>query len=160
MEERQIMEIQIIYKKKIPGLNTPTIKKKMKTVLKDLACDKKELSILFTNDDHIAELNKKYRSKDKPTNVLAFPMSDDPCDVESGMLGDIVISVDTAIRESAETGEDTDETIYRLLVHGLLHLLGYDHETSEKDARAMSREEARLRMLMKEETDGATGSKH
>jgi len=132
----------------------------MKKVLEDLACDKRELSILFTDDDHIAGLNKKYRGKDKPTNVLAFPMSGDPADVESGMLGDVVISVDTAMRESVETGETVDETIYRLLVHGLLHLLGYDHERSLKDEKIMTREETRLGMLIKEEINGASGCKH
>jgi probable rRNA maturation factor len=139
---------------------TPTIKRIMKKLLEDLGCNKRELSILFTDDGHIAELNKKYRGKDKPTNVLAFPMADDSCDVDSGMLGDVVISVDTAMRESAETGETTDETIYRLLVHGLLHLLGYDHERSLKDEKTMSKEEARLKLLIREEIDGASGCKH
>jgi len=136
------------------------IKRVMNRVLKDLACDAKELSILFTDDGHITELNREYRGKDRPTNVLAFPMAGDASDMVSGMLGDIVISVDTAMRESAETGEAPVETIYRLLIHGLLHLLGYDHETSKKDERIMSGEEARLGMLLREEADGATGCKH
>ena len=125
-----------------------------------MACDKKELSILFTDDGHIQELNKKYLAKDRPTNVLAFPMTDDPADVQSGMLGDVVISVDTAVREAAETGETVEEAIRRLLVHGLLHLLGYDHERSKKDEKIMSIEEARLKMLIKEEIDGSAGCKH
>jgi probable rRNA maturation factor len=129
----------------------------MKMVLKDLACDKRELSILFTDDDRIKELNNKFLGRDKPTNVLAFPMAEDPSQIESGMLGDVVISVDTALRESADTGETTDEAIYRLLVHGLLHLLGYDHERSSKDEKIMSREEARLGMLVKEAINGASG---
>jgi len=123
----------------------------MKKVLEDSACNKKELSILFTDDTHIAELNRKYRGKDRPTNVLAFPMSDDPGDLESGMLGDVVISVDTAMRESDEAGEPLDESIYRLLVHGFLHLLGYDHERSPEDERLMSAEEARLITLIRKE---------
>jgi probable rRNA maturation factor len=125
-----------------------------------LACHERELSILFTDDDHIAELNRKYRGKDKATNVLAFPMTGDPKDVESGMLGDIVISVDTAARESLDAGETTEVTIYRLLVHGLLHLLGYDHERSGKDEKEMSEEEARIAMLIRGEIDGATRCKH
>lgn len=134
----------------------------MNRVLEDLACEAKELSILFTDDGHITELNREYRGKDRPTNVLAFPMAGDASGVEPGpgMLGDIVISVDTALRESAETGEAPEGTIYRLLIHGLLHLLGYDHETSKKDERIMSGEEARLGMLVREEADGATGCKH
>lgn len=136
------------------------IKKIMKKVLEDLAYDKRELSILFTDDIHITELNKKYRGKDKPTNVLAFPMNGDPPNVGSGMLGDIVISVDTAMRESSETGETPRETICRLLIHGLLHLLGYDHERSNKDKKIMSTEEARLGMLIKEKIYGTTGCKY
>lgn len=132
----------------------------MKRLLEDLACDKKELSILFTDDKRIAELNKQYRGKDMPTNVLAFPMAEDPADIESGMLGDVVISVDTALREAAETGETHVEAIYRLVVHGLLHLLGYDHERSPKDEKNMFREQARLMKLITEEINGATGSKH
>jgi probable rRNA maturation factor len=144
----------------MPEIKTPTIKRILKKVLKDLACDKRELSILFTDDVHIQDLNRKYRARDKPTNVLAFPMAGDSKDVESGMLGDVVISVDTAARESSGTGETMDETICRLLVHGLLHLLGYDHERSKKDEKIMSMEETRLGMLIKEEIDGATGCKH
>lgn len=125
-----------------------------------MACDKGELSILFTDDRHIRELNRKYREKDRPTNVLAFPMSGDSPDVGSGMLGDIVISVDTALRESAEIAETVEETVCRLLIHGLLHLLGYDHERSEKDEKTMSREEARLGMIIRREMYGATGCKY
>lgn len=132
----------------------------MKRVLDDLACDKRELSILFTDDTHIRELNRQYRAKDRPTNVLAFPMSDDFSDVESGMLGDIVISVDTAIRESEGTGETAEEAVCRLLIHGLLHLLGYDHERSEEDEKIMTKEEARLGMLIREGKNGSTGCKH
>jgi probable rRNA maturation factor len=154
------MEIQITCRKKIPGLKTLTIKRTLKKVLEDLACCKGELSVLFTDDVHIALLNREYRGKDRPTNVLAFPMAGGPPDVESGMLGDIVISVDTALRESEEAGETLETTINRLLVHGLLHLLGYDHERSAKDERIMSEEEARIARMIKEETDGETRCKH
>jgi probable rRNA maturation factor len=136
------------------------IKKKMKRLLEDLACDKKELSILFTDDRRIAELNRDYRGKDKPTNVLSFSMTEGPSDVESGMLGDVVISVDTAIREADEMEETVEETIYRLLVHGLLHLMGYDHERSPQDEKIMTREEKRLLKLIREENNGASCSKH
>ena len=117
----------------------------MAKVLKDLGCDDKELSILFTDDAHIAILNKNYLGREGPTNVLAFPMSADlPDDIDTGMLGDVVISVDTAIRESEETGEEPAETVYRLLIHGVLHLFNYDHERSPEDEIIMQREEKRL----------------
>lgn len=110
----------------------------------------KELSILFTDDDYIAQLNSKYLGKKGPTNVLAFPMED--VDEEFfPMLGDIVISIDTALRESKELGEKPLTTIKRLLIHGLLHLLGYDHEGSLSEAEVMEREEKRLLVLLEED---------
>ena len=117
-----------------------------------MACDEKELSILFTDDEHIADLNNRYLGRDGPTNVLAFPMSDEPSsDFGTRMLGDVVISVDTATRESEESGEVLEETIGRLLIHGILHLLNYDHERSYEDEIAMEKEEKRLLSLIREE---------
>ena len=124
----------------------------MKTVLKDLACEKKELSILFTDDAYIAELNDRYLGRHGPTNVLAFPMSGDTVgDVESRMLGDVVVSVDTAIRESGENEEPLERTICRLLIHGILHLLDYNHERSPEDELLMEDVENRLLSLIGEE---------
>jgi len=118
-----------------------------------LAFDKGELSILFTDDAHITDLNRRYLGRNGSTNVLAFPMSSDSdSDVEEfGMLGDVVISVDTAIRESEEIGEPLKETIYRLLIHGLLHLLNYDHEKSFEDEQIMAEQEKRLFSLIRVE---------
>ena len=139
------MEIQIIFRRRIQGLKSKTIKLQMKKVLKDLGCDDKELSILFTDDAHITTLNKNYLDREGPTNVLAFPISaGSQKDIDSVMLGDVVISVDTAIRESEVIGEHLDDTIYRLLIHGVLHLLDYDHERSPEDEIIMQREEKRL----------------
>ena len=140
----------------------------MRKVLRDLACDDGELSILFTDDRHIAELNRDYLGRNGPTNVLAFPMSGPPATangrqpqarppggiqpmVESGMLGDVVVSVDRAIDESKKLYEPLDETIYRLLIHGILHLLNFDHEGSSEEARRMEQEQARLLSLIREE---------
>jgi len=117
-----------------------------------LACDKDELSVLFTDDAMIADLNGRYLGRQGPTNVLAFPMSGDP-DVGpvSGMLGDVAISVDSAIRESEESGDTLEETVCRLLIHGILHLMNYDHEGSVEEERIMMKEEERLLSLIREE---------
>jgi probable rRNA maturation factor len=123
----------------------------MEKALKDLGCECSELSILITGDEQIHELNRQYLDRDKPTNVLSFPMSGDSDGIETGMLGDIVISVDTAKREASEMGITYHERIYELLVHGLLHLLGYDHELSEKDEKIMQMEERRLLSLLMED---------
>ena len=119
-----------------------------------MGCHDRELSILFTDDSRMAKLNFRYLGREGPTNVLAFPM-DDPNGpdrqtpaVESTMLGDVVISVDTALREADEFGETVEHTIYRLLIHGVLHLMGHDHEESETEALGMEREEKRLMGLI------------
>ena len=127
------------------------IKQRLKKVLKDLDCRENELSILFTDDAGIAELNARYLGKKGATNVLAFPMSGGPApEAASGMLGDVVISLDRAMDESHQAGEPAAETIFRLLIHGVLHLLHYDHEASPAEARRMEAEEARLLSLIKE----------
>lgn len=90
-----------------------------------------EISLLITNDETIHLLNKEYRQKDKPTDVLSFPMEDDI------MLGDIVISLDTAKNQAQEREIGLDREIAFLFIHGMLHLLGYDHETSIEDEKEM-----------------------
>ena len=117
-----------------------------------MACHDKELSILFTDDKRMAELNNRYLGRKGPTNVLAFPMVGGPMpDIDSAILGDVAISVDTALRESKELEEPVEYTIDRLLIHGVLHLLGYDHEESAEEAKRMEREEKRLVALITED---------
>jgi rRNA maturation RNase YbeY len=145
------MEIQIKSQRGIPGLKIQKIRRKLERVLRDLACHDKEVSILFTDDKQIAELNSRYLQRKGPTNVLAFPMAGGPEPrIESVMLGDIAISIDTALRESDKLGEALEYTVDRLLIHGVLHLLGYDHEKSSGQAKRMSLEEERLMAVMRE----------
>ena len=96
-----------------------------------------ELSVLLCDDAFIQDLNRQWRQKDAPTDVLSFPMGDDV------VLGDIVISLDTAGRQAAERGHDLPTELRVLLVHGLLHLLGHDHELPGQDV-TMAAEENRL----------------
>jgi probable rRNA maturation factor len=93
--------------------------------------DDTEVSIVLTDDTNIQTLNRDYRGKDKPTNVLSFPQDDAP-----GMLGDIVLAHETILREAEEQDKDFDSHLKHLVVHGCLHLLGYDHENDE-DAEEM-----------------------
>ena len=145
------MDIQISTRRKIRGLNNLKTKQKLKKVLKDLGCHEGELSILFTDDAGIAELNERYLGRKGPTNVLAFPMSGGPPpDAASGMLGDVVVSLDRAMDESHQSGEPFIEAVYRLLIHGILHLLNYDHEASSEEADRMEEEERRLLSMIKE----------
>jgi rRNA maturation RNase YbeY len=116
-----------------------------------LGCRDGELSVLLTDDPHIAELNEHYLGRKGPTNVLAFPMAGGPPPhIESGMMGDVVVSVDTALTEAQDLGETLEDALYRLLIHGILHLLNYDHERSAEDANRMRQEENRLLALIKE----------
>ncbi|WP_420960420.1 rRNA maturation RNase YbeY [Brucella sp. IR073] len=92
-----------------------------------------ELSIVFTDDAAIRELNAEWRGKDKPTNVLSFPAFPVKAgDAPGAMLGDIVIARETVEREAALEKKPFDHHLTHLIVHGLLHLLGYDHENDEE----------------------------
>ncbi|MBS3756223.1 MAG: rRNA maturation RNase YbeY [Desulfobacterales bacterium] len=127
-------------------ISTEQIRTTAKTLLSALGKTEAELSLLITDDDHISELNRDYLGRTGPTNVIAFPMGGgDLPDIEPELLGDVVISVDTAAREAADAGYSMEERFTELLVHGILHLLGYDHETSEQDAAEM---DAKSRQLM------------
>lgn len=94
-----------------------------------------ELSVLLCSDPFIAALNLQYRGKEGPTDVLSFAM-------DESVLGDVVISLDTARRQAEALGHPLDVELRVLLVHGLLHLLGHDHETPGDDVR-MATEESR-----------------
>lgn len=102
-----------------------------------------ELSIEIVGDRRIRSLNRRYRAKDRPTDVLAFPMRES-ANPHPTMLGDVVVSLPTAVRQAKEGGRSADEEVVALLVHGILHLCGYDHERGEREARRMARRERML----------------
>ena len=108
-----------------------------------------EVSVVITDDAQVHELNRSYRGVDAPTDVLSFGLGDDDGDFVSPpgsarQLGEVIISYPTASRQAEQARHGIDEELAHLLVHGLLHLLGYDHE-SPKEARAMrAREESLL----------------
>jgi probable rRNA maturation factor len=101
-----------------------------------LQLKKSEVSFLLTDDDRVHQLNKIYRKKDRPTDVLAFAMREGEFGGLAGeVLGDVIISVPTARRQAEEAGKDVLEEVTMLAAHGLLHLLGWDHDTPAKDRR-------------------------
>lgn len=105
----------------------------------------KELSILLTDDPTIAELNQRYLRRARPTNVIAFPMQEDPySEITSHILGDVVISVETAHRHAQEADLSVSSVLEKLLVHGILHLIGYDHEGSDEEASQMEKKEEEI----------------
>lgn len=105
--------------------------------------------MVLVDDAFIAELNRQYLQREGPTNVIAFPMHEGRfSEVSPLLLGDVVVSVDTARREAADAGIDFETRMDELLVHGILHLFGYDHETDAAQARIMeSRSREILEML-------------
>ena len=101
--------------------------------------DGKTFSVVFVSDRRMKQLNELFRGKDATTDVLSFPHEPDEFDPDKNNLGDIVISAEQAERQAAECGLDLDTEIQQLILHGLLHLCGYDHETDdgEMDAREL-----------------------
>jgi probable rRNA maturation factor len=108
-----------------------------------------ELSILIVDDPEISELNKTYLGRSGPTNVIAFPMQEGPFGrVNPNLFGDVVISLDTAASEAHDAGISIESRFDQLLVHGILHLFGFDHEKTPEQAKAMKDKEERLLNLL------------
>ena len=110
-----------------------------------------EVSVTFTDDEGIRELNNKFRKMDKPTDVLSFPLfdyngeSEEPAfDELANNLGDIVISLERAMAQANEFGHSFEREVAFLTAHSMLHLLGYDHETSEEDEADMRRRQSEI----------------
>ena len=104
--------------------------------LERLGVERSEVHVLVTGDAAIRELNRTWRGIDRPTDVLSFPDGDE---LPSGrvLLGEVVLSLDTARRQAAEEGHDEVRELQELLLHGVLHLLGYDHEVDDDEMSAL-----------------------
>jgi probable rRNA maturation factor len=114
-------------------------------ILSALGCRECELSILLVDDDEMSQLNRQYLSRDHPTNVLAFSMKEgENTHLHPAVLGDVVVSTETARREALERGVTIEEEMALLLVHGVLHLLGYDHEGAPEAAAYMEAKEQEI----------------
>lgn len=113
-------------------------------VTADLSCPPEaELSVVLSNDDHVQELNRQWRKIDKPTNVLSFPAEDiRPGETPGILLGDIVLAQETLMREAGEQGKRFEDHLSHLVIHGFLHIFGYDH-INDKDAEIMENLERR-----------------
>lgn len=130
-------------------LDVPRLKRRARRVLRDMGLADTELSVVFVDDGEMQRLNAAYRSIDRPTDVLAFAMAEGAFgDLNPQILGDVVISTQTARVQAERADRRVDDELDALLVHGILHLIGYDHERSAADARAMRDQERRLRRLL------------
>lgn len=121
----------------------------LKGPLAELAPPAAEVSVLFTNDARIHLLNRLYREKDTPTDVLSFAFMDEGENPEGAgvILGDIVVSLETARRQAVDRGVESRDEIALLLLHGLLHLLGYDHEDAEGEIEMFDIQKSWLEQL-------------
>lgn len=118
-----------------------------------MECEKARLSVLITDDREIQEINRKWLGKDRPTDVISFSQIEG-APVPTDFMGDVVISVETAARNAREIGHSLEEEIDRLLVHGVLHLLGYDHVRGGRQAGKMKKEEQRIMARLREDEHG------
>ncbi len=136
---------EIIFETSQEGaLNGRELGRRVRAICRVLGISRKGGSIVFVDDDQIHQLNKTYRNKNKPTDVLAFAMQEGEfAQVSPNVLGDVVVSVPTAANQAARADHPLMEEVTMLVAHGLLHLLGWDHDTDAKDV-AMRRETERL----------------
>ena len=137
------MPVEIAQRGAGKKLSTRKFKKIALTIL-ELAAEKNaELSVALIGNVEMRKLNAKYRKKDYPTDVLSFPV-EGVVPEATRLLGDVIISVDKAIEQAQARGHSSEQELITLLIHGVVHLLGYDHERSAPDARAMGRLEKRI----------------
>ena len=139
------MDIQIANRQKRHTISLKKIRQAARLLLDALKRPDAELSILLVDDREITGINLAFLNRHGPTNVIAFPMREGAYgDLTPNLLGDVVICVDTAHRESRLPGRTLEERLTELLVHGVLHLCGYDHENGGRPARRMAAQSRRL----------------
>lgn len=137
------MPVEIVRRAVGRGFSANQLKKIALGTLALVGQDQAELSVALVDNAAIRKLNAKFRARDYPTDVLSFPAGDKlPMGVR--LLGDVVISVEKAKQQAKERRRSLNEEMALLLIHGILHLLGYDHERSAKEARKMRGLEKRI----------------
>jgi probable rRNA maturation factor len=141
------MPVEIIRRDEGRKLSSRKLRKIAQKILEIVERDQAELCLVLVGNREIRELNAKFRKKDYPTDVLSFPAG---YELPPGMrlLGDVVISVEKAKEQAEQRGRTLDEEMVALLIHGVVHLLGYDHERSRKDARIMGAVEGKIRQAL------------
>ena len=145
------MPVSIRNNQKLYNIDVRRLRKSLKRLLKELNCDDRAIGLLLVDDKEIQKLNNAYLGRNKPTNVLSFAMTEGEFgDINPQILGDIVISVETAVRDALISRIDPMDELEFLIIHGILHLLGYDHEdTSVEKTMEMERLELALFFLLR-----------
>jgi rRNA maturation RNase YbeY len=130
-------------------LKVVDIRRKAKAILAEVGLEDRELSLLYTDDPEMAKLNFEYRGREGPTDVLSFSQIEGEFgDMDDSVLGDVVISVDTARKQAEVAGHSIEKELDILLTHGILHLAGYDHEKGPAQARKMKALERKIIELL------------
>lgn len=136
------MPVVLQNRQRVVPIDQTWLHRTAEAVLSAARVDNAELSLVLVSNRRMRTLNRRYRKKDRPTDVLAFPLREGRFSGFRGaLLGDVVISIETAKRQASEFGHSLRAEVARLLVHGVLHLLGYDHERGLRDAAFMARKE-------------------
>ncbi|MBW1695824.1 MAG: rRNA maturation RNase YbeY [Deltaproteobacteria bacterium] len=144
------MAVQIDNRQNNIRISLKRTKKTAQAILDALDFHDGELSIVIVDDKQIEELNRAYFQRKGPTNVIAFPMREGPfSDLNPQLLGDVVISAETAKKEGEAAGISTEERFNQLLVHGILHLFGFDHEKDKRKEQEMEKKTAQLMAMLK-----------
>ncbi len=140
------MKIQIENRQSRFKIEKRKIRSTVSTIFQLLDCPDKEVSIVLTDDKHIQALNKTYLGRDKTTNVISFSLQEgEHGNINPQLLGDVVISLDTAQKDALKGNLALEQEIEYLLIHGILHLLGYNHEnTSQAETRKMKQKEKEI----------------
>jgi probable rRNA maturation factor len=142
-------EVSISNRQKRVSIDAGKIRRAAKRILSGLGFQGYELSIVIVDDREITQLNRQYFHRNRPTNVISFPMEGgDPASLHSKVLGDVVISAETAKRQAEEAGGKAKDEILFLLIHGVLHLAGYDHEGTADERKKMEAKEKELFSLL------------
>ena len=140
--------MEILITNECPKINVDIgeIELQIGKILTTLDCNDHEISILFIGDHGIRDLNHQFRGIDRPTDVLSFPQisDDEPEPPGAPVLGDVAISLETARQQSEDHGLSLKEELTLLLIHGILHLLGYDHEISAQEEERMRKKTREL----------------
>lgn len=146
------MKIQISNNQKKFKIDKRKIRSTTTKLLKHLDYPDKEISLYFVDDNIIQQLNKQYRNKDKPTDVLSFSLAEGEFgNINPDILGDIVISVEKAAADASKNSLSLKQEIDFLIIHGLLHLLGYNHEnTTKEETKKMQNKQNELFNLLLE----------
>jgi len=144
------MSVEIVRRGAARKFPIRDLKKIAGMILQLLRQNNVELSLALVGDDEIRALNFRHRKKNKPTDVLSFP-SEGVLAGGKRLLGDVVISIETAKRQAKERKRSLKDELATLLIHGILHLVGYDHERSAKDARIMATLEKKIYRLLCEQ---------